>query len=148
MLDNNNMNTSDDERVLCDKRHILIADDDPEIRRIFKMVLSIELPDYTIDTVENGAEAFTAFVANHHAVLLLDLHMPLMDGEDSFYEIRDMCENENFEMPSIIFITAYDPTRVVRNIVSKDPTHCMLKKPISNDLLVSTVRSRLAETKR
>ena len=134
---------NDNAIIPCDKKRILIADDDPEIRQMFQMVLSMELTDCTIDTVENGAEAFTEFLANHHAVLLMDLHMPLMDGEDAFYEIQDTCETENMEMPAIIFVTAYDPTRIVRNIVSQDPKHCMLKKPVQNDLLIQTVKSRI-----
>lgn len=129
--------------IPCDKKRILIADDDPEIRQMFQMVLSMELANCTIDTVKNGAEAFTEFLAHHHAVLLLDLHMPLMDGEDAFYEIQDTCETENMEMPAVIFITAYDPTRIVRNIVSQNPMHCMLKKPVQNDLLIQTVKSRI-----
>lgn len=125
------------------KHRILVADDDQEIREMFRYILSSELPGTEVDLVSNGEQAVKLFSEKRHSVLLLDLHMPVMDGANAFIQIRDYCLVNGIDEPKAIFITAYDPPHIVRTIIRESPKHCLMNKPIRNEDLVDVVRERL-----
>ena len=127
----------------CDRRRTLIVDDEKEIVRLFHMILGTELPDLVIDEAYNGAEAVDAFSEGHHAVLILDLHMPVMDGQASFGRIQELCRTRNWQMPSVVFCTGYAPPDLVTRAVREEGAHCLLSKPVSGDDIVRAVRTRL-----
>jgi CheY-like chemotaxis protein len=83
------------------------------------------------------------FRLGRHAVILMDLFMPVMDGEAAFHEIEQLCENEKWEMPSVVLCTGYNPSHKIRSIIAANPKHCMLQKPVRNQVLVETIQSRL-----
>ena len=131
------------EGLPCDRKRILIVDDEALIQRLFEMVLSWELPDCKIDVVSNGVEALHAFSERHHAVLLMDLHMPVMDGQAAFREIQSRCRTKNWEMPAVVFCTGYAPPASLTSVLAANGTHCLLSKPVSNEVLIDAVKSRL-----
>src|SRR5580693_739302 len=63
------------------RRHLmpalLVVDDDPTIRAMFARALQA-LGD--VDTAAHGGEALRMLGAKRYDVVLLDLHMPVMDG--------------------------------------------------------------------
>ena len=63
--------------VLTGKR-ILIADDDPSIRRIVQMVLTHE--GLKVIVAEDGEDAFQKAITEKPDAILLDIRMPKMDG--------------------------------------------------------------------
>ena len=63
------------------------------------------------------------------------------DGPDPDFEA--LCAEQNWEMPAVIFCTGYEPTPKVREIIAKDPRHCLLSKPVSNDILLETIKAHL-----
>lgn len=132
-----------EEFVPPDKKRIMIVDDESAIRKTFKMILSHSIPDCRIDLAGNGAEAVEAFEKGHHALLIMDLHMPVMNGQQAFNEIKKMCENKHWEMPSIVFCTGYAHPDIIKDAVTSNPVHCLLSKPVNNQTLVETVKSRL-----
>lgn len=127
----------------CDRRRILVADDELEICEMFQLILSGKLALCRIDVTVNGVEAVESFRTIHHGVVILDVRMPVKDGEEAFHDIQKICKADNWEMPSFIFCTGYDPPEGVKNIVAKDPRHCILRKPVSNDVLVQAVIARV-----
>lgn len=59
---------------------ILVVDDQPEIRRGLRMSLALE-PDFeVVGEAQNGAEALALVAALRPDVMILDLHIPDMDG--------------------------------------------------------------------
>jgi two-component system, NtrC family, response regulator AtoC len=128
----------------CDRNRILIVDDERSIRRLFAMVLASELPEHHIDSAEDGSQALEAFRLHHHALLLMDLRMPVMDGRAAFVEIEKACREANWEMPSVVFCTGYAPPDAVRIVVetSRD-FHALIAKPVSTETLVDVVKRRL-----
>lgn len=129
--------------IPCDKERVLIVDDEQSILRLFRMILSFELPDIKIDVASNGAKALEAFNTGHHAVLLMDLHMPVMDGPTAFLEIQNVCKEKDWDTPSVVFCTGFAPPETIKNAVSENSAHCLLLKPVSTGTLVEAVKNRL-----
>lgn len=127
----------------CNRR-ILVVDDDKQIRDIFALLLSEEF-GCVVDEAEDGAAACRLFDEHHPAVIVMDLHMPVMDGMDAFVEIRKRCEAKGCEMPTVIFCTAYDPPHTLQSILSQDTNHTLVRKPVSNDELIGLVNSHLPQ---
>lgn len=130
-------------RVATDPHRILIVDDEQRIREVFRLVLSDGLPGCQIDVAANGQEALDAFSANHHAVCVMDLHMSVMDGQAAFLRMEKFCQENNWDMPSVIFCTGFAHPETVRSIVVRNSTHCLLSKPVRGEMLLNVVRSRL-----
>jgi len=130
--------------IESNKERILLVDDERTILKLFQMILSSAFPDRKIDLAANGKEAVDLFLKEHQGVLVMDLHMPVMDGQAAFCEIEKTCRARNWEMPAVIFCTGFAPPDTVRNVVSSNPMHGLLSKPIGGDVLVEMVRSRLA----
>jgi EAL domain-containing protein (putative c-di-GMP-specific phosphodiesterase class I)/DNA-binding NarL/FixJ family response regulator len=82
---------------------ILIADDDPAVRSLLKRALEREEFDVTL--ASNGLEAIEAIRNDSFAVLLLDVHMPVLDGLETLHEIR--ADDRSRTLP-IILITGED----------------------------------------
>ena len=62
------------------KRSVLIAEDDPVLRNLYQKKFSIA--QYDIRTAENGEEVLQQLDDRYPDVLVLDIHMPKMDGFD------------------------------------------------------------------
>lgn len=122
---------------------ILIVDDESAIREIFAAILRAEFPDLSVDFAANGQEALDLFVQRRHQALILDIAMPTMNGEETFFHLRRICSENGWDMPSVIFCTGFTPPESVLEIVRKDQLHCYQPKPISSETLVNVVRDCL-----
>ena len=123
---------------------LLVVDDEEVIQKLFSMLLSWELPGASVDIASNGAEALEAFENNHHGVLLMDLHMPVMDGQSAFLALEKRCRDSGWEMPRVVFCSGFAPPTALRERVAKDGAHCMLSKPVANEVLIEAVRQGLS----
>jgi two-component system, sensor histidine kinase and response regulator len=65
---------------------ILIADDEPAIRRVLKR--GLERGDISVDTVPSGSEALEAVSRGNYSLVLLDGEMPGMSGTEVARAIR------------------------------------------------------------
>jgi len=126
-----------------DRNRILICDDDESIRNLFVMILTYGFPNVKRDLACNGREALSVFRIGHHGVILMDLRMPEMDGQQAFSEIQAMCNQYNWEMPPVVFLTGFPPPPAVNEIIGDGSYHCLLNKPVTSDQLMETVKKRL-----
>lgn len=129
--------------VPCDRTRILVVDDEPSIVKLFKMLLEFDLPGRDVETASNGQEAVERFMVAHHRILVMDLHMPVLDGIHAFKSIESLCRERAWEMPSVVFCTGYAPADPVLRAVSGSRLHCLIQKPVTCDVLVKAVSSRL-----
>lgn len=129
--------------VPCDKRRILITDDESPVRDIFRLILTSGCPACIIDVASNGLEAVQSFQKFHQGVLLMDGKMPVMDGQTAFYKIRDICDEKGWEMPSVIFCTGFAPPAGIKTVATPGQNHCIIQKPVTSEQLLSAVKSRL-----
>lgn len=131
--------------IRCTPRSVLIVDDDDSVRRVFKRVLDYALPACRTDLASNGSEAVKLFSLNHYAVILMDLRMPVMDGDVAAKRIQEMCLQRGWTMPEIVFCTAYTPSEsVIRSLKEHSMHFVMLHKPVDNRTLVTCVKPHLA----
>lgn len=61
---------------------ILIADDDPDVRALTAMTLSLE--GYQVITAANGQQGWDFALRLRPGLVVLDMMMPVMDGADFF----------------------------------------------------------------
>ena len=66
---------------------ILLAEDDEYISRMINMRLTLH--GYDVDVVVNGQEAVNKALEGSYALILLDMHMPVMDGHEAARTLRD-----------------------------------------------------------
>ena len=70
------------------KRMILIADDDPAIRSLVKDILDTQ--GYRVETVGDGQEAIKLLGRKKFDLIILDVHMPRLEGPQALEVIRLM----------------------------------------------------------
>ncbi|MBQ9535108.1 MAG: response regulator transcription factor [Clostridia bacterium] len=83
-------------------KSILIIEDDSNIRELLRLYLSQE--GYKIETAQDGQEGLRKFKLLHPDLVLLDLMMPVMDGNQVMREIRAISK------APVIIITAKSET--------------------------------------
>jgi len=72
-------------------RTVLLVDDEVIHRDIGESLLS---PHYQVDFAENGLEAIRKCEQKHYDLILMDLHMPKMNGEQATIALRTRVSNE------------------------------------------------------
>lgn len=93
------------------KIKLLIAEDNESNFLLFKSILR---HDYDIIHAKNGKEALELFIKEHPDLILMDINMPIMNGEEATAKIREISTS----VP-IIAVTAYayssDKERLLQN---------------------------------
>ena len=117
--------------------HILVVDDEPDIRELIKDILDDE--GYEVSIAENAPAARDARRTRKPALVLLDTWMPDTDGISLLREWND--SDTHFEMPVVMMSghgtveTAVEATRL--------GAYDFIEKPISLAKLLLTVRRAL-----
>src|SRR5687768_2312471 len=120
---------------------VLIADDDPAIRGLMTAVC--KRFGYTCDGARDGEEALEKIRSKRYDVLLLDLMMPKVSGEQVIAALREMKVK-----PAVIVLTA-QPAKISEPAVAAVDggrvVQAVLTKPFDLDalgsLLVDTAKS-------
>jgi signal transduction histidine kinase/ActR/RegA family two-component response regulator len=86
-----------------------------------------------IEVATNGAEALTQMKAQKHGLVLMDLHMPVMDGYEATRKLR-----ERGEKVAIIALTASLPKEVEHDAFSAG-VDAVVVKPFNPDDLRKTI---------
>ena len=109
---------------------IMIADDQPILRRALTMFLECE-PDLTVVGYAcNGQEALELFRKHQPDVALMDLRMPKMEGVDAIATICD-----KFKHARIVVLTAYDGDEDIYRGLRAGAKGYILKGSEPNELL-------------
>ena len=122
---------------------ILVVDDEEQTRKLYSTIISQAFPSVECVFAADGARAVEAFAANHPRVILMDIVMPVMDGEEAFYQIEEYCQTNHWQNPRVIFCTGHSPSVGLRNVVASDPADCLLQKPIRKRILITALAKRL-----
>ena len=116
---------------------VLVAEDSEDTRR----VLSLELRHrgYRVITAADGREAVETALVAHPDLILMDLHMPCLDGLAATAQIRAHSE---LEAVPIIAVTAFD-TYGIREAALEAGCQEYLLKPLDFCALERALRSAL-----
>ncbi len=106
-------------------KKILIADDEPHVLRVLKM--SLEREGYEVDVSPNGKEALARLSLEEPDVLITDIQMPLMTGEQLCRHIQEFMPNRRF----LIFVLTSRTEIEHREWSREIPNLQFLEKPVS-----------------
>jgi CheY-like chemotaxis protein len=111
-------------------RPVLVVDDDPDIRETLRFVL--EEAGYPVYSAENGQDALQVLAASEPlpGLILLDLMMPIMSGDEMLRALR------------AVRALAQIPVTIVTASGAPMPPLAtgMLKKPVDLDALMRIVQ--------
>jgi len=124
-------------------KRLLVVDDEKHIRELFRRALGRAFPDMTVDIVSNGREALEVFSEKHHPLVLLDVEMPVMRGDEAFNAIAETCQLNGWQMPVVVFCTGFNLPLAVRSIVESSDLHVCMLKPVNIQRLREVVEERL-----
>ena len=116
-------------------KRILVADDEPEIRRLLEDFLAAK--GFDVRTVADGAQALEAIDAEAFDVAIVDLAMPKIDG----IEVIRQANQKRPEM-SFVVITGYASDRAVVEAMNAGAMR-FLPKPFKLEDVLTAVRSGL-----
>ncbi|PKL34410.1 MAG: hypothetical protein CVV45_03335 [Spirochaetae bacterium HGW-Spirochaetae-10] len=134
------------DRASFEGARILIVDNDGFNRRV---VLDF-LADHDVRIVEakNGGEAVESCRHERFDLILLDIHMPGMDGYEAVHEIKDLCSRNGSPLPPIIAVTGSSSGEAKGG--SEQSIKAWLRKPFAKFelliLLMTYLPYRIRET--
>ncbi|SHH04861.1 PAS domain S-box protein [Pedobacter caeni] len=109
-------------------KRVLVVDDNRNNRTILEQMLLLR--GIVSVTVEDGFQAITLLSKGEHFdVILMDYHMPEMDGIETIRQIREKFNNNADTQPVVLLFSSSDDERVVRACDELD-INCRLVKPV------------------
>ncbi len=114
-----------------DKGKVLIVDDEPDTLEIIEKLLQFE--GYEVFTASTGEEGVKKARQQHPEVILLDISLPGISGNEALRRIK-----QTDPLVSIIMLTAF---ATVENAIQalKEGASDFVKKPFENDHLIHIV---------
>jgi signal transduction histidine kinase/CheY-like chemotaxis protein/HPt (histidine-containing phosphotransfer) domain-containing protein len=110
---------------------VLIVDDVPDLRLLFSTLLSAA--GLEIQTAVNGLDALQKVTQQPFDLILMDMHMPVMDGLTASNELR----RQGYQMP-IIALTA-DVQAEQKRLCLQAGCHAVLTKPVQAQVLYDKI---------
>lgn len=114
------------------KQRVLVADDTDVMRELVRLLLTNA--GHTVTAASDGQAAFEAFCEHPSELVLLDVHMPRMEGSEVARHIRRWCEAKGVTLPYIALMTASVP-RMEMEITALCGAQSILPKPLRRDAL-------------
>lgn len=113
------------------ERRALVVDDDAGIRLLLKRILVRH--QFEVDVARDGGEALEKILANHYAVIVLDLMMPRIGGA---HVVRYLEEHRPAQLGSVIVMTAFGAS-ALESVCPPVARH--IEKPFDVNELLSEV---------
>src|SRR5712692_8901996 len=117
-----------------DKSRVLVVDDEPQITRVLRTVLSSQ--GYQVRTAAEGETAMSSFSEWHPELVITDLFMPHMDGLELCRRIRAVST-----VPIIVLSVKGEERAKVEALDSGADDY--VTKPFGIDELLARVRAAL-----
>jgi CheY-like chemotaxis protein len=119
-------------------KKIVIADDEPHVLRVLK--LSLEREGYHVEAFPNAAKALVRIEQEHPDILITDISMPVMSGEE-------LCRHIQQEMPDrkfLIFVLTSRTEVEHREWSRAIDNLSFLEKPVSIRNLINNLHEYFA----
>ena len=118
----------------ADKSRVLVVDDEPQITRVLRTVLTSQ--GYQVRTAGEGEAALSNFIEWHPELVITDLFMPRMDGLELCKRIRAVST-----VPIIVLSVKGEERAKVEALDSGADDY--VTKPFGTDELLARVRAAL-----
>ena len=119
-------------------KRILVVDDELHMIRVIKLFL--ERAGYKVDIASNGQEALDSILKGPPDVLLTDINMPRMTGQELCAELQKQLPERTFP----IFVMTSMTDRENRDWTQKMANTALLEKPVSMRMLIAELTRRFA----
>jgi CheY-like chemotaxis protein len=112
--------------------HVLVVEDHPDLREMLAVMLQAE--GYDVRTAGNGLEALQCLERERPAVIVLDLMMPVMTGDE--FRARQLADPLYSHVPVICITAAPDGRARAEQLGA----YAYFQKPADFDSLLVAVR--------
>ena len=119
---------------------VLIVDDDEDLHTLYSLYLQGE--SMQIVHAYNGIQGLEQVMKEKPDLIVLDMIMPEMDGEEFFIKLRT--EKKILDIPVII---ASVNDKLPERLFELGNVHTTLKKPFTIETLVGKIKEALAQKK-
>lgn len=120
---------------------VLIVDDSRSSRLMVKTCLKgIDSFQFEADEAEDGEAAFEKAKPGRHNLIIMDIHMPNVDGYEATRMIRSWEKDMNRPAVPIIALTAMDPAQAQTKTKAAGCT-TFVRKPVKAALLAEAIRA-------
>jgi two-component system sensor histidine kinase/response regulator len=116
--------------------NILVAEDNEENRNIIQLFLKDK--PFSIDWAKNGKEAVNAFKKKNYDIVLMDLEMPVLDGNSATRSIREWEKIQLKPRTPVIALTAHAFIRYQKKSIEAG-CDAYLTKPVKKKTLLNTL---------
>lgn len=117
-------------------KKILIVEDDSDFQDIYRLFLQGE--SFQVLIAMNGKEAIAVLEKETPDLIILDLIMPVMDGEEFYAWLR---AQEKWRHIPVIIASVNE--KMPQHMVDLNGIAGSLKKPFEIDTLIETIRANL-----
>lgn len=122
---------------MTDKPRILLVEDDPVLRELLEMLLSLE--GLEVVQAENGLAALERLREGEVRLVVLDLMMPLMDGLRFLEEFSKLPDDR----PPVLVLSANADAETMERARAAGAT-AIARKPVDQNDFIAAVRDLLA----
>jgi CheY-like chemotaxis protein len=112
---------------------IAILDDEPEMRKALRRLLGCR--GFGVEEYERAEDLLTALDSHPPDYLLLDLHMPGLNG----FDVLEAIHSRQIPVP-VIVITAHDEPGTAERAKALGAS-AYLKKPVDRDALLAAIQT-------
>jgi CheY-like chemotaxis protein len=110
---------------------ILVVEDNDPVR--WTLAALLRSNGYEVDQAANGQQALAQFADHPTDIILMDLHMPVMDGLEACHRLRQASQ-----VPILMISTLNSPT--IQKEILECGANAFIPKPLEFDLLLDWVR--------
>ena len=127
------------------EKHILVVDDKNELLHLMRRVLEDE--QYQVYILQEGRDAFSRVKAQLPDLLILDLRLGDISGQDILKQLKD--DPVTVDIPIIVYTAAVLEAEEVIRLIESDPDHFqrvyVVQKPFELESLLALVKRTLEE---
>ncbi len=122
---------------------ILVVDDEQQIRQFYADLVPKMFPELSVDLAVDGLEAVSLFKDFQHALIIMDVIMPRMDGITAYELITTYCKSNAIKNPVVIFCTGYAPPEKLQKLVFDEHTVYLFMKPVSLTDILKVIQEHI-----
>jgi FixJ family two-component response regulator len=112
---------------------VAVVDDEESVRKALSRL--IRSAGFEVESFASGVEYLNSLQTNKPDCLVIDLHMPVLNGID----VLNKMSEQGYKIPTIV-ITGYDGMGMTQRVMTAGALTC-LHKPVDDELLISALMS-------